>query len=317
MNGPTKMYLMKPIVNHDFIVELPQCMYRKKNIHRPRNTADGTEDHVSSSDKKLDIFDQNCEGIPGMAELEAKQNSILEQLAHLKKQIYSLKHDLNIQNDSSSNEIPVLVKHPNPKSNKNTIPENIAINVNPASPPYSLEVLQRLLQNEIGLVVTSYIHSSVVSLPEPVSQLKESLVNFKPKSGIPVIKIRLIWKNLNSNGEFLLSHTPMVGEVNLLRFISRLTSSDLNYESDPNSVEVDSILDHCYLLVRAKTKTERTNILQVFNKSLSKSQWLVGKTRAGVADIAAYSAIKQSVAPNDLSVNLGKWYERCHGLISL
>lgn len=40
-----------------------------------------------------------------MAELEAKQGDILKQLAKLKEQIYTLKCDLNIQNDSSSKEI--------------------------------------------------------------------------------------------------------------------------------------------------------------------------------------------------------------------
>lgn len=37
-----------------------------------------------------------------MAELEAKQNEILEQLAQLKKQIYSLKCELNIQSSSTT-----------------------------------------------------------------------------------------------------------------------------------------------------------------------------------------------------------------------
>lgn len=58
MNGPTKMYHMKPVIVHDFTVDLPKCMYRIKNIHSQRNNADGTEDHVSLPNKKLDIFDQ-------------------------------------------------------------------------------------------------------------------------------------------------------------------------------------------------------------------------------------------------------------------
>lgn len=39
---------------------------------------------------------QNNHKIPGMAELEAKQEEILEQLAELKKQILSIKSDLKI-----------------------------------------------------------------------------------------------------------------------------------------------------------------------------------------------------------------------------
>lgn len=39
---------------------------------------------------------QNNHKIPGMAELEAKQEEILQQLAELKKQILSIKSDLKI-----------------------------------------------------------------------------------------------------------------------------------------------------------------------------------------------------------------------------
>lgn len=316
MNGPMKMYRMKPVFKHDFTVELPNCMYKMNNIHSQRNIGDGPEDHVSSPSKKLDIFDQNCQEIPGMAELEAKQSDILEQLAQLKKQISSLKCDLKLQNGSSSNEVPVSIKFVRPVRITSSLPESIVLNANPSSPPYSLEILQRLLQNQIGLAVTSYLHSTVVSLPEPTLRLKESLVNFKPKSGVPVINVKLIWKNLDSNAQFLLSHTPVTGEVNLLRYLSRVTNSKLSYDSDANSLEIDSILDQCFLLVRAKTKAERTNILQIFSKALSKSQWLVGKNQAGIADIAAYSAVKQSLSPNELSVNLGKWFERCQMLVT-
>lgn len=51
------MYTLKPVVVHDFAVEIPKCMYRLSNIHSPRKV-DGSEEHVSSPAKKLDIFDQ-------------------------------------------------------------------------------------------------------------------------------------------------------------------------------------------------------------------------------------------------------------------
>jgi len=316
MKAPIRMYSLKPIVVHDFVIETPKCMYRLNNIDG-RRIVDGSEDHVSSPAKKLDIFDQNCQEIPGMADLEAKQTDILEQLAQLKKQIYSLRCDLNIGKDSGAEEIPASTQCTRRILNKNSLPESLVIASNPSSPPYSLELLQRLLQNQIGLAVTSYLHSSVVSLPEPANRLKESLANFSPPAGIPVISVRLIWKNVNSNSEFLLSHIPISGEVNLLRFLSRLATTNLSYDSDADSVEIDSLLDQCYLLVRAKTKAERTSILQSFSKSLSKShQWLVGRNRAGIADLAAYSAIRQCLGPNDLGANLTKWYQRCGSLVS-
>ncbi|CAG9760861.1 unnamed protein product [Ceutorhynchus assimilis] len=318
MKSPVKMYNLKPIVEQGFTVELPKCMYKLSNIHEKRST----EEHVSSPARNLDIFDQvkqflkNCQDIPGMAELEAKQHNILEQLAELKKQISSLRQNLSIQSDENSkNTIPVMqcIK---PISNANLLPDTLVVNSNPSNPPYSLELLQRLLQKQIGLTVTSYLHSSVSSLPEESSKLKDSLVNFKPLTGVPVINISLIWKNINSNAEFLITHTPISGEVNLLRFLSRSANTNLNYDAEANSFEIDSLLDQSYLLVRSKTKVERAGILQTFNQSLGKAEWLLGKKQAGIADVAVYSAIKQAAVANQLSANLAKWYQRCCVLVA-
>lgn len=41
-----------------------------------------------------------------MAELEARQTSILAQLAQLKQQIFSLKQDLSLQNGSDNKKTP-------------------------------------------------------------------------------------------------------------------------------------------------------------------------------------------------------------------
>lgn len=58
MNGPLKMYQTKQIVQHDFKVQLPNCMYKLKNIHGRNGTVEQRTDHVSSAPKKVDIFDQ-------------------------------------------------------------------------------------------------------------------------------------------------------------------------------------------------------------------------------------------------------------------
>lgn len=59
MNNPIKMYRTKQIVQHNLPVQLPNCMYKLNNIHSGRNgMVDGSSDHVSSPNKKLDIIDQ-------------------------------------------------------------------------------------------------------------------------------------------------------------------------------------------------------------------------------------------------------------------
>lgn len=111
--------------------------------------------------------------------------------------------------------------------------------------------------------------------------------------------------------EFLITFVPILGEVNLLRYFSFAFPSILSYVQEADSVEIDSILDLCYQIVSAKTKTAKTTLFQILNKSLGKSQWFLGRNYFSVADIAAYSAIKQVSSSSELSANLGKWFQRC------
>lgn len=117
--------------------------------------------------------------------------------------------------------------------------------------------------------------------------------------------------------ELLVSHTPILGEVNLLRYLARLTNTNLNYENQPNPHEIDTILDLSYRLVHCQTKNERAQILQTFNKSLvSQQQWLAGRSQITIADLAAYSAIKQIVpVASEIKGNLKKWFDRCDALV--
>lgn len=87
--------------------------------------------------------------------------------------------------------------------------------------------------------------------------------------------------------------------------------STLSYNQAADSVDIDSVLDLCHQIVNAKTKKEKTTLLQSLNKYLGKSQWLLGRNKPSIADIAAFSAIKQVSSSDDLSANLLKWFQRC------
>ncbi|RZC39907.1 aminoacyl tRNA synthase complex-interacting multifunctional protein 2 [Asbolus verrucosus] len=309
MNGPLKMYRTKQVVRHDFKVELPDCMYKLKNIHASRNgmVEQRTTDHISSPTKKLDIFDQNNQNIVEMAALEVRQEQILQQLADLKKQMDSIRNNLNI---AQSGPVPTTIIKPSLGQPPQNLPD-IIINASPTHPPYSLELIQKLWKNYVFLSVKSYIHSSLSALNNDAAQLTNILENFTPEAGVPKVNVRLIWKDVEANIELILSHTPIQGEVNILRYLSRMSSNNLNYETYPNLHEIDALLDVSYGIVKARTKTERASLLQTLNKSLGKCQWLAGRNEISVADLAAYSAIKQVTASSEVNVNLGKWLQRC------
>lgn len=118
--------------------------------------------------------------------------------------------------------------------------------------------------------------------------------------------------SVSSNAELLLTNTQVSGEVNVLRYLSRSINSQLTYDSD--SLELDSLLDQCYLLARAKTKTERAGIFQTLSKTVNKSSWLAARDQPSVADLAAYSVIRQREITNELSASLTKWYQKCASL---
>nr|XP_023027353.1 probable aminoacyl tRNA synthase complex-interacting multifunctional protein 2 [Leptinotarsa decemlineata] len=132
-----------------------------------------------------------------------------------------------------------------------------------------------------------------------------------------VFVITFVFNNfaVGNNLELLVTPLPILGEVNLLRYLVRVTEAPLNYDSDQDFHEIDSLLDSAYLVVKSRTKTERTSFLQFLNKSLGKSQWLAGRTTASIADIAAYSAIRQVSNAAEMTVNLGKWFQRCETLV--
>lgn len=103
-----------------------------------------------------------------------------------------------------------------------------------------------------------------------------------------------------------MTHVPIHGEVNVLRYLSRLTSNRLSYTSN----ETDSLLDVCHLISTSKNKTGRTKLLQTLNKMLGKNRFLSGN-EFGIVDAAAYSAFKQ-IQSSELTVNLTNWQQRCH-----
>lgn len=58
MNGPVKMYKTRQIIRHDFKVQLPECIFKMKNIHATSDETGPLGDHVSPAKKSVDISEQ-------------------------------------------------------------------------------------------------------------------------------------------------------------------------------------------------------------------------------------------------------------------
>jgi hypothetical protein len=116
-----------------------------------------------------------------------------------------------------------------------------------------------------------------------------------------------------------MKHITIKGEVNILRYLSRLGPPRYNYElsNDPaTSARLDDILDTCYSLARCRTVKEQQSLIHSLNSCLGKSQFMAGGDGISVADIAVWSVLKQiDVGP--LSDSMNKWLQQCCHLLRL
>lgn len=102
-----------------------------------------------------------------------------------------------------------------------------------------------------------------------------------------------------------LTHCPIRGEVNLLRYLKR----SLTATQDPVSeVQLDSLLDVCHRLSHAHTVRDKQLAVRTLNTRLGQAPWLLGEVLS-VADVAAWSALRV-ISGVELSQNMSKWQSR-------
>ncbi|XP_046745039.1 aminoacyl tRNA synthase complex-interacting multifunctional protein 2 isoform X2 [Diprion similis] len=298
MSCGTTMYALKPIVLMPGEVYELKSMYIMKNIIEVQPKLSNRTSHESSKIVS-DITEQSP--LPEVVELELRQEKILSQLAELKKQVSSLSGIL--RNSTRSNTTHVTV----PRS-KEKVHTDLVVNANPAKPPFSLLALQNIW-NDTDICVSCHTHSNSTS---PVREFPLSAQNFNSENH--TVEVSLIWKKV-TDLEVVISGargTPLLGEVSLLRYLSRLIASH-NYESresGDDASKIDSLLDLCHELSFQKSPKHANSVLAALAGKLGNGKWLLPRSLPSIADVAAWSAIKRLDNPN-LPGNLTSWFNRC------
>ncbi|KAJ9598491.1 hypothetical protein L9F63_010811 [Diploptera punctata] len=324
MNGPNVMYRMKPIVNISGQIELPKCMYRMKNIQQAylKSHVEQTPNkkQFSSISEQVNKF-LKCP-LPEMTALENRQEAILAQLAELKNQMAVIRAQLE---QSVTPKIQLGKKVMVTRDNEllqNGVIHDIVINASPKYPPYSLAALRRLWGDGLKLGIKCYFHSSMLELPDYLKDFVSLVSNDIKDDKLPLLNVTLVWKDVGPNTELVVSpikHATVKGEVNILRYLSRLGPPKYNYElnSEPAmSARVDSILDTCYNMARSTTVKDKQSLIKVLNSHLGKNEFLTGGSSISIADVAAWSVLKQIDAQN-LTNNMNSWLQRCSQLLRL
>lgn len=104
---------------------------------------------------------------------------------------------------------------------------------------------------------------------------------------------------------------PILGEVNILRYLNRIGPNELSYEDQGQLTTTnDAILDICYQLAQKLSPKERQNHLQQLNQRLGKQKFFNGENGVSIADLAVSSVLKNSSTGKELPGSLGSWQAR-------
>lgn len=293
MSGTTAMYALKPIIALPSSLKHKNVMYKCKNIHEVCHL---NGDHSTSEETILSqIKDQ--EPHPDLKLLEARQEKILSQLSELKHQVATL---CNVLKESNRSNVKTSIE----TVSKRLVNVDMILNANPKKLPFSILALSKLWTDS-SFRVQSHVHSTIsgsipqFEIPDDENNTQKNIIN-----------LRLIWKDvpdlqLNSD----LSTCSTTGEVNFLRYLSRLIESH-NYEkSDPlEANQIDSVLDLCHISSHQSPKEIHSTISKL-GGHLTKGPWFFNKKEPSIVDIAVWSLIKR--LNSKLPPSLAKWFQHC------
>jgi len=276
VNGPMKMYAVKPLYDFSPTIELPTCMYKMNNLYD-----DDKADKTTVTPNKEDLY----------LLAEKQQLNILQKLEDLKVKVLRMKEDLGVVNHNSAENIEQF--------------QDIVVKANPENPPLSLWVFYKLLSETVPVRIVSYIHSSLVNVPEFLKQLPiESCV--EPCK----VSLTVIWKDGKNDTEMVVNpiHQGTIeGEVNIARYIARLLG--FNYETDPIlSTQIDDWLEIANSSIIYGNNKERQSALKSLNSHLGKNTFLV-QDSLSLADIVVWSSLAQNKLHEDLPSNVSKWFK--------
>lgn len=264
-----------------------------------------------------------------MDALQTRQSAIIDQLKHLKAKLALMHKQLGVSSKapiaSASGKNVASSKHSTSPTAGELKPINpkylqeVVVNVHPKNIPFSLLALQTIWQRRLNLIVKCYTHSSVAALPDQNQYFAKQLTKLTPNPGLPLITLSLVWKEIAST-ELICAPTsfiPIVGEVNVLRYLSRVGPKEFGYvDADLiQSLEIDSTLDLCHQLFTAGNNAkERLTVLRALSNKLDKHPFFGGDEFA-ISDIAVSSAFKQlTVSSKDIAPNLNNWVKRASNL---
>lgn len=299
-----RMYQVKPIYEEIASVELPTCMYRIPSVYGETRAANIPNGGMPSN---------NTQDL--VAELEQRQQQLLERLNHLRKLVENIKTSQPSKQLDSAGMVSAVTAVPAgaPKvaGAKSGSLVDIVVSASPDNPPWSLWPLHRLLSQQKRVLLSCHTHSSLNELPSNLASLAtgpENGVSARPRTSYD-LALTLVWKQVDQDCEVMVSpllQAAIVGEVNLIRYLGRLLSPSYESADAASVTEVDRWLSLAHHgLIHGKNK-EQQAVLKALNAQLGKTPYVLGPA-PGLADIALWSALLQTNLSSGAPGNVNKW----------
>ncbi|KAJ0180500.1 hypothetical protein K1T71_003904 [Dendrolimus kikuchii] len=292
---PKMMYHMKSIINHEEEIVLPECMYQVKNPFKTYKE-DVHEINIGISDQVNKFLKAPNRK---MTELAHRQDLLLKKLDVLYERIMTISSYCK-----PAAEKTVIQAE---KNLQISIPEEVVLVASPESIPWYLNFI--LKNYSMSINVSWHIHSSVPN--EKVFKIQDFLKVIKVSNfNETKVNLRLIFKCVAADSELKLSSLsiPIVGNVNILRYLAFAYPSVIRY--DHEDYNVDSLLDLCHILERTTEKNKEAILNKLFAQC---KQWIYGN-QFTIVDIAAYNVIKQW---RNTSKHVPKeWLDNCDTMCS-
>lgn len=189
---------------------------------------------------------------------------------------------------------------------------DVVINASPTSPPLSVFILYQMLAQQKRVLMHSFVHSSVRDLAIPdVTAAFNCPVAPVPNRSHFELGLSVIWKDVRHGATLVVSpskQTPVVGEVNVARYLARLLTPRYDAE-DVSATQIDTLLDHAAILLRSSDTF--TAAVKTLGQLLGRKKWFVGNDRPSVVDIVMWSAVKQRHVAASAPENVHQWLARC------
>ena len=103
--------------------------------------------------------------------------------------------------------------------------------------------------------------------------------------------------------------TPVVGEVNIARYLARQLTPCYDDSDIVTATQIDTLLDHAAVLLHGSG--DIAGALKSLGQQLGKKKWFVGNDRPSLADIVIWSAVKQCHLAATAPDNVRQWLARC------